>query len=137
MNDTKSIEFEDIKKDKSHQETVRQSFRVPVDPDGDMTVVINAKSYHVVDIGLEGIGIACGDNTAFKVGQTFDNCELKIPNDAITNLSGKVVHTLRRSGKGWQNGIKWIMFDEETSKKISALVASLKEKLMKETSSSD
>ncbi len=130
-----SIEFQDIKNDKSQQETVRRSFRVPVDSDDDVTVVINGNSYQVLDISLEGISIACEDNTAFMVEQTFDNCELRIPNNLINNLTGRIVHFSCGSEKGWQNGIQWIKFDKETSQKMSTLVALMKKEILKENSS--
>ncbi|MCF6246880.1 MAG: PilZ domain-containing protein [Desulfobacula sp.] len=134
MNNTRSIEFQDIKKDNSQQENVRRSFRVPVAPEDGMTVVINDNSYQVVDISLEGISIACENNTTFMVAQTFDNCEIKTPDSIIKNLTGRIVHFSCGSEAGWQNGIQWIDFDKETLLKISTLVASMKKKLLKTNS---
>ncbi len=136
MNNIRSIELQDIKNDKLQQEIVRQTYRVHVDPKDDITVIINGNSYQVVDISLEGISIACTDNTAFRIEQAVDNCELKTPTSTIKNLTGQIVHFSCDSKKRWQNGIQWIKFEKATSQKISTLVTSMKEKLLKESSSS-
>lgn len=131
MNDSRSIELKDMQKDSGHQDIVRHSFRVPVGPDDDVTVVINGKSYQVVDISLDGISIACRDNTTFMVEQTFDHCELTTPGSVIKNLTARVVHFSYGVQSGWQNGIQWINADKRQLQKLSALVTSMKEKLLK------
>ncbi len=137
MSNDKSIEFQDIKNDNAQPSIVRRSFRVPVNPDDGIKAVINGTDYKVMDISVEGISIACGVDTAFMVEQAFDNCELLTPDGVIKPLTGRVIHFSCDSGKkNRQNGILWVDLTEDTSQKISTLVVSMKNRLLKIDTSS-
>lgn len=131
MDDTQSIEFQDIKKEAQPLEIVRKSFRVPVEEDGDIQVIIANQTFQVTDISLIGVSILCKQGQTLTVSQIYKGCELVTPDGKIQDLDGKVIHFSSAPGKKWNNGIQWIDLSDDAKAEINALVASRKEKLLK------
>lgn len=130
MND-RSIESQAIKEDNSLPEIVRKSFRVPIEDKDKVWVIMNENRYRVLDICLNGIGIALDKREPFTIEQVFLNCELNIFNVSINKLSGQIVHLTSTKGKNWQCGIQWIDIKKDTADKLFSIVSKMKEQLLK------
>ena len=131
MDNDRSIEFQDVKKDAQQLDIVRKSFRVPVVYQDDIQVILDDKEYAVADISIEGVGIICKDRTMLTVSKTYHNCRLKTPDGVIGNLTGKVIHFSSDSDKDWRHGVQWIGLEKAAGKKIAMIVGELKSKLLK------
>lgn len=135
MND-RSIEFQEIKDYTSLPEIVRKSFRVPVEDKEKVWVVIDKQRYPVLDICLDGIGIALEKNAAFTIEQAVLNCELNVFDTSIKALNGQIVHLTTSKGENWQCGIQWINMEKEASEKILKIVSKMKDQLLNDESRS-
>ena len=129
---SQSIEFDKINEDSSLPEIVRKSFRVPVEDNENIWVVINAKRYSLLDISLGGIGIVLDDTSAFTVAQTLKNCELNIFDVSIKELNGRVVHLSSDFGTALHCGIEWIDMQEKRAGQISKIIETMKKKLLED-----
>lgn len=130
MDNSRSIEFQDIKKDSQQLDIVRKSFRVPVDPGDDIRIEIDDMLYPVVDISTHGVGIICTETTMLTVSKIYSDCRLKTPEAEVGHLEGKIIHFSNDSGKEWHHGIQWVGLDKADSDKISSIVAALKKELL-------
>ncbi len=131
MND-QSIEFRKIKEDLTLPEIVRKSFRVPVKDSQNVRVTISNTQYPVLDICLDGIGIALEDSSAFAIDKILKNCELNIFDVTIKDLNGRIVHFSLTPAKDCHCGIQWVDMKQKTADKISKIVAKMKEQLLKD-----
>ncbi|WP_300459809.1 hypothetical protein [Desulfobacula sp.] len=127
-----SLEFKKIKDIPGFPESVRKSFRIPVEDSQKAWVLINNKRYPVLDICPDGIGIGLDDNGTFTIDQTIGNCELNISDESIKALNGKVIHFSSCLDENWQCGIQWMDMDEKTAHQISKIVLTMKEQLLKD-----
>ncbi|MFH2093891.1 MAG: hypothetical protein ABIJ31_16145 [Pseudomonadota bacterium] len=123
--------FDKVSKDPLLYKIVRQSFRVPVDDPGIAWVKIENIQYPVCDICLDGIGITLEPPSIFSVSQMIMDCELKIADQHITGLNGRVVHFSLNSGRDWQCGIQWIALRKEVARQMADIVSMLKDDLFK------
>jgi len=114
---------------RSDHSAIRQSFRVAVDPEDGIFVVLNGRTYPVVDISPQGINVFCRDNNDFTLSQVIENCELIIPEDTIKRLTAKVIHCSCSSDGKWTNGIQWKGLTDADLDKIVQQVSHLKNKL--------
>jgi c-di-GMP-binding flagellar brake protein YcgR len=130
--DDQSLEFNKIKDIPGLPEIVRKSFRIPFEENQKVWVLINNKRYPVLDICLDGIGIALDDNQTFTIDQTVNNCELNVLDESIKNLNGRIIHSSLCIGEDWQCGIQWKDMDEVTARQISMIVLKMKEQLLKD-----
>nr|NJM03009.1 hypothetical protein [Desulfobacula sp.] len=127
---SQSIEFNRIKENLPLPETVRKSFRVPVEDRKNIRLMINDIPYPVQDIGLEGIGIAAGDSLAFVVDQALSNCELHYFDRSVKPLNGRIVHISVTPGLDWKYGIQWEGTGKEASEGILSIVREMKDQLL-------
>ena len=127
-----SIEFQKTKENIPLPEIVRKLFRIPIEDKENVWVVINGNRYSVLDICLNGIGIALEKESLFTVEQEFLNCELTIFDVLIQNLTGQIVHLTSDKDKNLQCGIHWINMENDTIDQISKIVSKMKEQLLKE-----
>jgi len=132
MND-QSIEFQKIKEDLTLPKIVRKSFRVPVESDENIWVVINKKQYDVLDICSDGISVTLKSDSLFTVGQSLLDCELNINNQLFTGLSGRIVR-FTSTGRILQYAIQWTGMEEKVGKNIFELISNMKENLLKDDS---
>lgn len=129
---SQSIEFDKINEDSSGPETVRKSFRVPVEDHENIWVVINTRRYSLQDISLEGIGIVLDDTSGFDIEQILNNCELNIFNVSIKELTGRVVHLSSEFGSALHCGIEWIDMKEKGTDEISKIIKTMKKQLLED-----
>ncbi|MCD4721498.1 MAG: hypothetical protein K8S13_16795 [Desulfobacula sp.] len=127
-----SIEFQKTKENISLSEIVRKSFRVPIEDKENVWVLINKKRYQVLDICLDGIGIALEKDSAFITEQALLNCELNIFNVLIKNLNGQIVHLTSDKDKKLQCGVQWIDLEKGAIDQISEIISKMKEQLLKD-----
>ena len=127
-----SIEFQKTKENIPLPEIVRKSFRIPIEDTENVWVVINGNRYPVLDICLDGIGIALEKESAFTIEQELLNCELTIFNVLIKNLNGQIVHLTSDEDKNLQCGVQWIDMEKAAIDQISEIVSKMKEQLLKE-----
>lgn len=130
MSNTESIEFQDIQKDSKQVDIVRKSFRVPIQEDDDINVIIAGVSYRVIDISISGVGIVRQDMNTLSVSQVYTNCELHYPEGVIKELTAKIIHFTSSIDKAWLNGLTWIDVTKDAQKKINALVEKRKNDLL-------
>ncbi|HKJ99288.1 MAG TPA: PilZ domain-containing protein [Desulfotignum sp.] len=125
MNDS-SIELAPMPEDAGQQ--VRRSFRVPVDPEEPVSVVIDEISYPVSDISLDGISFSVEDNQRFESGQTLSSCRLQCKNFVLTDLEAQVVHcSFPAQGSDlWQLGIQWVHMKNSEKKELEQMLTRLK-----------
>lgn len=129
---SQSIEFNEISQDPATQKIVRKSFRIPVEDNKNIWVVINDEHYTVLDICFGGIGIVLKNNSVFCVDQVLKNCELNIFDTAIKDLNGRVIHFTSQAGKDWQCGIQWINTNRDIADQMSKIVLKMKEQLLED-----
>ena len=127
-----TIEFQKTKENIPLPEIVRKSFRIPIEDKENGWVVINGNRYPVLDICLDGIGIALENDSVFTIEQKLLNCELTIFNELIKNLNGQIVHLTSDQDKNLQCGIQWVDMDETAIDQISQIVSNMKQQLLKE-----
>ena len=127
-----SIEFQKTKENIPLPEIVRKSFRIPIEDTENIWVVINGDRYPVLDICLDGIGIALEKDSVFIIEQELLNCELTIFNVLIKNLNGQIVHLTSDKDKNLQCGVQWRDMEEAAIDQISEIVSKMKEQLLKE-----
>ncbi len=118
---------------RSDQSPIRQSFRVSVEPEDRIFVVLNGETYPVADISPEGINIVCRDSNPFTLSQVIENCQLILPGDTIKDLSAKVIHFSCGPGGRWTNGIQWVDLPDSTLDKIVGQVSKIKKRLRQQS----
>ena len=131
MSNTESIEFQDIQKDSKQVDIVRKSYRIPIQEDDDINVVIAGQSYRVIDISISGVAIVRQDTNTLSVSQIYTNCELRYPEGIIKELTAKIIHFTSGTDKSWLNGLMWIDVTKNAQTKINALVKKRKNDLLK------
>jgi hypothetical protein len=123
-----TIEILPVPEDPAHW--VRQNFRVPVSEKESISATISSISYHVSDIGLEGIGILVQDNQIFEVGDQLDACQLNFGDTRLSDLTGKIVHCAIHDGSLWQFGIHWIDLLDSQEKILEQQLIRLKKQVL-------
>ena len=119
-------------KDRSDPTQIRQSLRVPVDNQDDISVILENKSYRVVNLCQDGVNIANPDHSPFTIGELIKNCDLVLPGGSISNLTARIIHCSCESDGNWNNGIQWTDLTENGLKQIAETVLTIKQKLRKQ-----
>jgi hypothetical protein len=128
---SQSIEFDRVKADSPLPKMVRKSFRIPVEDQKNIWIMINNTPYPVQDIGIDGLSITVKDNLAFSVDQDIINCELHYFDLSLQNLNGRIVHISAAPGQDWKYGVQWEGLEKEISDRILAIVCEMKAQLLK------
>jgi c-di-GMP-binding flagellar brake protein YcgR len=128
---SKSNEFQKIKKDTSSLEITRNAFRIPTEEMENIFLVIRGTKYKVVDISKGGIGIWLEDNPVFTIDETVENCELHIFEHLFKNLKGRIVHFASEETKPRHCGIQWADLDKQSSDQLSEITLKMKDQLLK------
>ncbi len=115
---------------RSDSTTIRHSFRVPVEFQDDIAVMLDNQTYRVVDISPEGVNIDNKDQASFTVGQLIENFELIIPGSRIKGLTARIVHRSSDTEKNCNYGIQWIDLADEAQQQIAAIVSKIKQKIL-------
>ncbi|MCK5684945.1 PilZ domain-containing protein [bacterium] len=126
---SQSIEFQKIKNDVVVNESIRDSFRIPVEEIHNSIIVINEIQYSVFDISPGGIGFGLKDNSQFSIDEIIENCELNIFDQSFKNLKVKIVHFSKGTTMPLQCGIKWVDLDNQTSDQLNKIVLKMKDQL--------
>lgn len=131
-----SIELAPMPEDAGQK--VRRAFRVPVDPEEPVYVVIAAISYPVSDISLDGISFSVEDNQRFETGQTLSPCRLQFKNSVLTDLEAQVVHCSfsAQDSELWQFGIRWLHMKNSRKKELEQMLTRLKENALAKSKAS-
>ncbi len=129
MANTPSNKMPDSNNVRSDPTAIRQSFRMPVEFQDDIAVMLDNQAYRVVDISPEGVNIADKDETPFTIGQLIENCELIIPGSRIKDLTARIVHCSSDPDRNWNNGVQWIDLADEAQQQIAAVVSKIKQRL--------
>ena len=124
-----SNKVSDTNDQRSDRTAIRMSFRVPVELQDDIAVMINNETYQVLDIGPEGINITIKDPSLFTIGQFIQNCELILSDNRIKNLTARIVHSSKDSDEAWNTGIHWIALDDNAQEQIVNIISKIKQKL--------
>ena len=128
---SQSIEFDRVKADSPLPKIVRKSFRIPVEDQKNIWIMINNTPYPVQDIGMDGLSITVKDNLAFFVDQNVSNCEFHYFDTALQNLNGRIVHISAAVGQDWKYGIQWEGLEKKVSDRILSIVCEMKSQLLK------
>jgi hypothetical protein len=128
---SQSIEFDRVKADSPLSKIVRKSFRIPVDDQKNIWIMINNTPYPVQDIGIGGLSITVKDDLTFFVGQNVINCELHYFDLSFQNLNGRIVHISAALSQDWKYGIQWEGLEKAVSDRILSIVCEMKEQLLK------
>lgn len=108
---------------------IRHSFRVPVEIQEDIAVMLDNQTYRVVDISPEGVNIDDKDQASFTAGQLIENFELIILGSRIKGLTARIVHCSSDTERNWNYGIQWIDLADEAQQQIAAIVSKIKQRL--------
>lgn len=114
---------------RSDSTAIRHSFRVPLEIQEDIAVVLDNQTYCVVDISPEGVNIDDKDQASFTAGQLIENSELIIPGSRIKGLTARIVHCSSDTERNWNYGIQWIDLADEAQQQIAAIVSKIKQRL--------
>lgn len=128
---SQSIEFDRVKADSPLPKIVRKSFRIPVEDQKSIWIMINHTPYPVQDIGMDGLSITVKDNQTFFVDQNVSNCELHYLGTTLQNLNGRIVHISAAQGQDWKYGLQWEGLEKSVSDRISTIVCEMKAQLLK------
>ncbi len=128
---SQSIEFQKIKDDKDSSEIVRNSFRVPIQEMGNISLIINKIQYKVLDISPGGVAISLEDNSVFTIDEIIENCELCILDHVFTDLKARVVHSSLGIEMSLQCGIQWIDIDRQCLDQLKQIILKMKSQLLK------
>ncbi len=128
---SQSIEFDRVKADSPLPKIVRKSFRIPVEDQKNIWIMINNTPYPVQDIALEGIAITAGSSLTFAVDQDLSNCELHYFDRSIKPLNGHIVHISAALGQNWKYGIQWEGLEKKVSDWILSIVCEMKSQFLK------
>jgi hypothetical protein len=128
---SQSIEFDRVKADSPLPEIVRKSFRIPVEDQKNIWIMINAIPYPIQDICIDGLSIMVKDNLTFFVDQKVSNCELHYFDTALQNLNGRIVHISTALGQDWKYGVHWEGLEKGASDRILSIVCEMKAQLLK------
>ncbi|MEN8211086.1 MAG: PilZ domain-containing protein [Thermodesulfobacteriota bacterium] len=127
-----SNEFQKIKEDTTSLEIVRRAFRVPIEGVENIFLVIRGTKYKIVDIAQGGIGIWREDNSIFAIDEIIRNCELHIFDHIFKNLKVGIIHFSPEEPKSLHCGIQWIDIDRQSSDKLSEIILTMKNQLLKQ-----
>lgn len=107
---------------------VRRSFRIPLDPDDAVYIVIGTISYPVSNISPGGVGFSVQDNQRFEAGEILSPCRLQFKNFELTDLKAQVVHcSFSAQGSDlWQFGIQWLDMKNSRKKELEEMLVRLK-----------
>ncbi len=131
MTKTQSNKMPDSNDVRSDPTAIRQSFRVPVEHQDNMNVMIDDSAYLVTDISPEGVNIVNKGQKPFTIGKLLENCELNIHDSRIKDLAARIVHCSCSPDKNWNIGIQWINLTDESQQKIASIVSKIKQRLRK------
>ena len=129
MANTPSNKMPDSNNVRSDPTAIRRSFRVPVEFQDDIAVMLDNQTYRVVDISPEGVNIDDKDQASFTDGQLIENFELIIPGSRIKGLTARIVHYSSDTERNWNYGIQWIDMADEAQQQIVAIVLKIKQRL--------
>jgi len=80
---------------KTESKIIRHVFRLPIEEGDNVSLEINDRTYEVINLGTNGIGILLDDEDSFAAGQPLENVMLHLDTDHL-RLKGKVVHVSPR-----------------------------------------
>lgn len=80
---------------KTESKIIRHVFRLPIEEGDNVSLEINDRTYEVINLGTNGIGILLDDEDSFAVGQPLENVMLHLDTEHL-RLKGKVVHVSPR-----------------------------------------
>ena len=80
---------------KTESKIIRHVFRLPIEEGDKLSLEINDRTYEVINLGTNGIGILLDDEDSFAAGQPLENVMLHLDTDHL-RLKGKVVHVSPR-----------------------------------------
>jgi c-di-GMP-binding flagellar brake protein YcgR len=114
---------------RSDPTAIRHSFRVPVEFQADIAVMLGNQTYRVVDISPEGVNIEDKDQGSFTAGQLIENFELIIQGSRIKGLNARIVHCSSDTQRNRNYGIQWIDLADEAQQQIVEIVLKIKQRL--------
>jgi hypothetical protein len=80
---------------KTESKIIRHVFRLPIEEGDNVSLEINDRTYEVINLGTNGIGILLDDEDSFAAGQPLENVMLHLDTEHL-RLKGKVVHVSPR-----------------------------------------
>ncbi len=114
--------------DQDLRKVFRQSFRVPIDENDDVTVRINNQRFNVINISAQGIGIHLKAAEIFCVGDILDAIELNLNGEKL-GLKGKVCHITPHSPGHYLCGMEFLDMDESVEQKLRDFIHGYQAKL--------
>ena len=81
--------------EKTESKIIRHVFRLPIEEGDNVSLEINDRTYEVINLGTNGIGILLDDEDSFAAGQPLENVMLHLDTEHL-RLKGKVVHVSPR-----------------------------------------
>jgi len=80
---------------KTESKIIRHVFRLPIEEGDNVSLEINDRTYEVINLGTNGIGILLDDEDSFAAGQPIENVVLHLDTEHL-QLKGRVVHVSPR-----------------------------------------
>ncbi len=111
------------------EQQLRQFFRVPVNEEHVVSILISDIGYRVSEINQTGIGLLLENNQTFEVGERLDSCRLHFDNISLIDLTGKIVHCSPCEDL-WKFGIQWIGMNDSQKQQMEDLLSRLKKRVM-------
>lgn len=100
---------------------VRGVYRIPVDPEDQVSVTINGKAYPVINIVDRGLQIACETAGEFEEGKDLGRIELTVQGRPVT-VKAHVVYTTKVDLDVFACGISIEFQDSENEKRVRSFV---------------
>lgn len=125
-----TIEFSAVPEDTAQHS--RQFFRVPVNEDHVVSILISDIGHRISEISQTGVGLLLEDNQAFEVGEHLYSCRLQYDDICLTDLTGEIVHCSPHEDL-WKFGIQWIKMSDSQKQQMEDLLSRLKKRVIAST----
>lgn len=109
---------------------IRHVFRLPIDDQDNVSIIINGATFEVINIGANGVGLLVDSDVPLAEGQTLPVIELRLENELLS-LKGRVVHISPREFQ-MICGIEFVKTSKKNTDKILQFLRLHRETLFKE-----
>lgn len=125
MDRESAIDIEIVDNNFSDTTGTCDSYRVPVNQKGNISIVMKGKSHRVIDIRPGGVCILTKDEIDVDPVQFItaadllvEDCELVCPEITVKNLTARIVHSSLLHDKGCGNGMHFVTLSGDDKMKI-------------------
>ncbi len=124
-----SFELEELPSEQNSEPVTRKDYRLKLKDQIDFSVVIDGKSYPLIDASESGVCIAIDGEAPFNEDDELAQCSIVLNEQHFNDLKGEVVHKSTNGEGNWICGVQWTEVDKETSKQLKQALFTLRQEM--------